>query len=223
MKKHLFLLIALLCAGSFAFAQKQVERGTHNFDRVADANAQRVATCVPVAITDGFTGDLDPANWILDIPMDGSFVPAGNTMVITGPNEMDGNYGNGSQNSLCFTAPYDMEVAFDWAFANNDVFGDGFDFFGYFSTAEGAVLLSDADGTSGSAAVFVSLGETFCFLSASADGEDGEGIATVTNFKFSECDMSPVPTMTEWGLFLFGLGMLTLGLVFVYNKQRQLA
>lgn len=32
-----------------------------------------------------------------------------------------------------------------------------------------------------------------------------------------------VPTMTEWGLFLFGLSMVTLGLVFVYNKQRQLA
>lgn len=32
-----------------------------------------------------------------------------------------------------------------------------------------------------------------------------------------------VPTMTEWGLFLFGLVMVTMGLVFVYNKQRQLA
>ncbi|MEM9991963.1 MAG: hypothetical protein AAF738_09370, partial [Bacteroidota bacterium] len=42
-------------------------------------------------------------------------------------------------------------------------------------------------------------------------------------FVVAGCPINTVPTMTEWGLFLFALGMATLGLVFVYNKQRQLA
>jgi hypothetical protein len=30
---------------------------------------------------------------------------------------------------------------------------------------------------------------------------------------------TPVPTMTEWGLFLFGLILLTLGVVTMYNMS----
>lgn len=46
-------------------------------------------------------------------------------------------------------------------------------------------------------------------------------IADNTSIEVIEVVVSPVlvPTMSEWGLFLFGLTMLNLGLVFVYKKQ----
>ncbi len=56
---------------------------------------------------------------------------------------------------------------------------------------------------------------------------DAAGGATDFSWTLNLCESDGsivlVPTMGEWSLFLFGLGMVTLGLVFVYNKQRQLA
>lgn len=51
----------------------------------------------------------------------------------------------------------------------------------------------------------------------------GRPIDYTFNLNLCEASITLVPTMTEWGLFLFGLVMVTIGLVFVYNKQRQLA
>lgn len=46
-------------------------------------------------------------------------------------------------------------------------------------------------------------------------------LANNTSIEVIEEIASPVlvPTMSEWGLFLFGLGILNLGLTFIYKKQ----
>ncbi len=56
--------------------------------------------------------------------------------------------------------------------------------------------------------------------------EDALGNATscCTNktHTFTLYVLEPVPTMTQWGLFLFALVVLNLGLVFVYHQRHQL-
>ena len=67
-----------------------------------------------------------------------------------------------------------------------------------------------------------SLGATYHVVDLSNDGFTTADVFS-GGAAFVCAGITLVPTMTQWGLFLFGMAMLTLGLVFVYNKQRQFA
>lgn len=76
-----------------------------------------------------------------------------------------------------------------------------------------------------------SLGQTIIPASALMDGsvdvlvEDViEGCQKVLSLSAPDCGGEPVPTMGEWGLFLFGMIVLTLGAVFMFNlKTKEVA
>ncbi|MEM9991961.1 MAG: hypothetical protein AAF738_09360 [Bacteroidota bacterium] len=81
--------------------------------------------------------------------------------------------------------------------------------------APGTILYVSVDGWGGATGNLV--------LSLDADTQTAtDGLPSCTGTP-PVPSITLVPTMTEWGMFLFALGMATLGLVFVYNKQRQLA
>lgn len=58
-----------------------------------------------------------------------------------------------------------------------------------------------------------------CFENA---GGNAPSCCLSETYTFTLCVIEPVPTMTEWGLFLFALVVLNLGLVFVYHQRHQL-
>lgn len=73
-------------------------------------------------------------------------------------------------------------------------------------------------------------GGQFCdqWTTVSQCGVVSAGVNMGAAFKFNLCQNaqldlggSPVPTMTQWGLFLFGLIVLTLGVVSIYNFSRK--
>lgn len=62
---------------------------------------------------------------------------------------------------------------------------------------------------------------TVCVCFDNAGGDESACCATET-FTFILCVIQPVPTMTQWGLFLFALLTVNLGLIFVYHKHQRL-
>lgn len=85
----------------------------------------------------------------------------------------------------------------------------------YYTTT--SLDLAEYDTTTG---VITSVGTTH--TAPTYNGNTIVGISYVENICPAN-NITLVPTMTQWGLFLFGLSMLTLGLVFVYNKKHQLS
>ncbi|MCB0518358.1 MAG: hypothetical protein H6577_14960 [Lewinellaceae bacterium] len=69
----------------------------------------------------------------------------------------------------------------------------------------------------------------FRWTGADVSGAGSRDEFGIDNITFCDASVAPpppnaaVPTMSEWGMFLFALIMLTLGVVFVFNAQHKLA
>jgi len=81
-------------------------------------------------------------------------------------------------------APADGVVNFSWSTVNNDLFGPGFDGFGYGIDGPGPLL--SVSTSSGTASIPVLAGQAFAFYTISLDGLSGSLLATITNFSFDE-------------------------------------
>lgn len=276
MKKNLFLLVALLCMGSFVFAQKTVFPGlkgeftanTPVFDNGLNPRLACPATDLQVTQASDGTGngiissDTDPAyagvqpdgfsyetfavtgavtlslqsidivgftddfpysvgdTYVLEIYADaggapGALVCTENFDAATVDPDLTPTGGAEGSFTLfpsgCSLAPgtYWFTVYLIAADANSP-----FWYWGTSAAGDGSLYLLDPTGAYGLPAGVVT----------DISGFVGPGDF---NYDIALCEstgaITLVPTMTEWGLFLFGLVMVTMGLVFVYNKQRQLA
>ena len=272
MKKNLFLLLALLCMGSFVFAQKtNLDFPTSVNDRKAAVSseiygpsAQRACPDADLEVNQAPDGNAFDSNDFDDAY--GGDLFAADAFTVTGtaalnltsinvpgvtdgyPYEVGDSYvltiyadAGGTPGAVACTQTFDA-ATIDPDITVSPITG--------LTGAEGAFTLNPtgctlAPGNYWISVVFVATtpNSPFWYWGTSTDGgSDGQvfdvdgqfGPANswlVAPFGFSfEMDLCEatgaivlVPTMTEWGLFLFGLSMVTLGLVFVYNKQRQLA
>lgn len=70
---------------------------------------------------------------------------------------------------------------------------------------------------------------TVCLYSDPVISEGGDDMSLAFEcciqtepYTFTLCVNEPVPTLSEWGVFIFALGMVILGVVFLYNRRYQL-
>lgn len=165
--------------------------------------------------------DFDTALWTesqMGGPHDGAVDASGapGSIALTSANDGTGN----AATEYCITIAVSGNISFDWAYASNN--GDSF-FDPFFFTLNGAATQLSVDGAgallnqNGSETIAVTAGDVFCFSQQSTDGIFGSATTTISNLAYP-CTVN-VPTMSEWGLMIFGLLTMNLGLITLRRKE----
>jgi len=157
------------------------------------------------AVSPGFAGVYDPANWTQLIISNGS-VDTTNAPVSVTLIGADNNSPNPGQTVFTIAAPYAGQVSFDWTYSTLDTDAST-DPFGYILNSTFYQLTNDAlVDQSGSSFFNVVVGDTFGFSQRSTDSDWGAAETVIANFDAPTGGPTPGPASVPAPLPLFGVG-----------------
>jgi len=157
------------------------------------------------AVSPGFAGVYDPANWT-QLNISNGSVNTTNAPVSVTLIGADNNSPNPGQTDFTIAAaPYAGQVSFDWVYTTLDTDATT-DPFGYILNSTFFKLSNDALGAqSGSSFFNVVVGDTFGFSQRSTDSDFGAAQTIIANF-VAPTGPAPGPASVPAPLPLFGVG-----------------